>query len=192
PRRAAPKGMSNGPSCARRTSSIEPNSVPSASTTGAWSSSLRRMAAPGDVGHHVVAEPSLAGRGADVVAVGPQGHVVADVLHKVERDAHRVALAQRHDRVDPSHPVTEGIASEAVRQRARPRQDGGDVKPARLLAPRELEVVDDARHPPVAVDELAIEQVQPGPQPTRIHQAPPLGMIMSGMVPGAMTTRTTR
>ena len=91
-----------------------------------------------------------------------------------------------------AHPPSEDVASETVRQSSGPREDRHHVGLAFFLAVVELEVVDHAGHASVAIDELAVLQVQAGPQATSFHQAPPFVMIMSGIVANETSTRITR
>jgi hypothetical protein len=51
---------------------------------------------------------------------------------------------------------------------------------------------DLAAQPAGAVDQLAVEQLEPGVQHPSGHQLPPLVMIISGMVAAETTTSTTR
>ncbi len=84
-------------------------------------------------------------------------------------------VIQRH----PSpHPAPESIV-----ERAGSREDGDEHRPS-IVAIDELEVVDLARRPPIAVDHLAIEELQLRLDPRRKvgGHAPALVTIMSGMV----------
>ena len=64
-----------------------------------------------------------------------------------------VSLASQVPDAAPSHPVEQVSGS---------GQDGGDVPRRRFVVPFELEVVDLAAEPTVAVAELAVEEVQGG------------------------------
>jgi hypothetical protein len=73
-------------------------------------------------------------------------------------------------------------------------QDGRDQRRAAALGQLELEVVDLAGEPPVAVDQLAVEQVQPGFQDAAGHggQLPALVRTIRGIVATATTRSRSR
>ena len=74
-----------------------------------------------------------------------------------------------------------------------PLRMADDVDHAGVRVARQLEVVDLAAQPSVAVAQLAVEEVERGVEdPAGGHQAPALVMIISGIVASATSTRMTR
>src|SRR6266545_4570199 len=139
-----------------------PTRGPSWSTTSAPSSSLRRIAGSWQPADEVVAGPRLQPVGLQLRLGDAQVHGAADPLDDREGDASRaavVALAQAvGDRLQPGAEAT----TDALAERARPGQDRGHQRRAAAVGDLQLEIVDLAGEPTVLVDQLPVEQVQPG------------------------------
>src|SRR4029453_15289206 len=175
-RRAAPKPPTTGPSWTRRTSWTWPALRPASSRTSAPSRSVRRIAGPRQPADEMVARPGLQPVGLQLRPGHAQLHRAPDPLDDPEGDAGRapgVAVAQAVG--DPLQPGPEAAPDPAA-EGAGAGQDGGHQRRAAAVGDGELEVVDLAGQPPVAVDELAVEQVQPGFEDAAGHggQLPPL------------------
>src|SRR5512132_492219 len=189
-RRAAPKPPTTGPSWTRRTSWTRPALRPAWSRTSAPSRSVRRIAGSRQLADEVVAGPGLQPVGGQLGLGHAQLHRALDPLDDREGDAGRpavVAVAQAvGDRLQPGPEA----AADAAAEGPGAGQDGRDQRRAAALGELELEVVDLAGEPAVAVDELAVEQVQPGFEDAAGHggQLPALVRTINGIV----TTATTR
>src|SRR5215216_4349581 len=193
-RRPAPNPPSRGPSWTRRTSWTRPAERPVWSTTSAPSSSLRRIAGSGQVADDVVAGPGLQPVGLQLRLGHAQVDGVVDPFDDGERDAGGapvVALAQAvGDRLQPGpEPATDPAA-----ERAGAGQDRGHLRWPAALGDLELQVVDLAGEPAVLVDQLPVEQVQPGFQDAAGHggQLPALVRTINGIVATATTRSRSR
>src|SRR4051812_9901103 len=191
-RRSCAKAPRIGPSITRRTSRTLPRLSPRWSNTSQSRRSLRRIvAASGDVADDVVAGPALGGEGGEVVGVDGEVDGDADVADAVVGDAAGVVERGPFDvRRELAEPGAGGAAARLVQQVAGSGEDRGDVPGARVGL-FELEVVDLAAQHPVAVAQLAVEEVQCGVvhPPGRPVHAPAFVMIINGMVATATTTR---
>src|SRR6478735_12065248 len=150
--------------------------------------SLRRMAGSRDVVDDPRADPLLGPVGLQPVPRDGEPHRAVDAFDEREVDARRrVRLGEPG--LERSHPPAEP-ALDAVGERVRTREQGGDHE--RAVALLELEVVDVAGHPSPRVDDLVVEDVEPGPPDVVRAHAPAFVTIISGIVARATSTMITR
>src|SRR5215211_4658280 len=193
-RRLAPKAPTRGPSWTRRTSWTWPALRPASSTTSAPSRSLRRIAGSGQVADEVVAGPGLQPVGLQLGLGHAQVDGALDPLDDGEGDAGRAVLVAVAEAVgDRLQPGPEAAAEPAA-EGPRAGQDGRHHRRAAAGGDLQLEVVDLAGQPAVGVDQLAVEQVEPGFQDAAAHgrQLPALVRTIRGMVATATTSRSRR
>src|SRR5690349_20517296 len=150
--------------------------------------SLRRMTRSRDVVDDPCADPSLGTVRLQPLACDGETDHAVDALDEREVDPRRRAgLGQPG--LERSHPPAEA-ALDTVGERVGTGEQGGDHE--RAVALLELEVVDVARHPSARVDDLVVEDVEPGaPDVVRAHE-PAFVTIISGIVASATTTMITR
>jgi hypothetical protein len=148
------------------------------------------MAAAWNVTDDVVSCPSFERERGHVLAVHGEGDVVSDVGDVRERDTHGIAAARGGDRPGGTpEPQSDSSVSGPRHERARPAQDGGDVEAAEFVGLGDLQVVDLAAQPIGPIDELTVQQLQAGVEhASGGHHAPPLVMMISGIVATEITS----
>src|SRR5215212_11532357 len=187
-RRLAPKAPTRRPSWTR------PALRPASSTTSAPSRSLRRIAGSGEVADEVVAGPGLEPVGLQLGLGDAQVDGAPDPLDHAEGDAGGAAVVAVAEAVGDRLQPGPSAAADPAAERSRAGQDGRDHRLAAALGHLQLEVVDLAGQAAVGVDQLAVQQVQPGFQDAAAHgrQLPALVRIIRGMVATATTSRSSR
>src|SRR5262245_44667287 len=178
----------SGPSWTRRTSRTFPRTRPSVVLTVRSRSSLRRtVPVPWDVPDHVVADPSLARPGREVLGVEREVDHGPDAVGQGQRDHGPVPIMVVDELVRPLDPRPDPPAAGALEERAGAGDDRHHVE-LTLGRALELEVVHVAAQPALAVPELAVEELQPGIEDAAGHPVPPFVMMSSGIV--TIETRT--
>ena len=89
-----------------------------------------------------------------------------------------------------TEPPPGALGAESVQQGTGPGDDRNDVVDA-FRCHVDLEIVDVAAEPSAPVNELVVEEMQRGIEPSTGHW-PAFVMIIKGMVANAITTRMTR
>src|SRR6478735_2696936 len=189
-RHAACTPLRTGPSCTQRTSRTLPWDVPSAATTSLPRRSLIRIVpASRDVADDVVADPALGAGGRHAGAVEGQVDARPDRCGQLERDA--VGPRRIGRGTVARQPGPQPSAVQAVRHRPGPGDDRGQP-PVTVVVDEDVEVVDLAALHPVAIAQLAVEQVERHVDHPSGHHWPALVMMISGIVATATTARMTR
>src|SRR5215213_4802717 len=193
-RRLAPKAPTRGPSWTRRTSWTWPALRPPSSTTSAPSRSLRRMAGSRQVADEVVAGPGLELVGLQLGLGHAQVDGALDPLDHAEGDAGGAPVVAAPEAVGDRLQPRPGAAADPAAERPRAGQDGRHHRRAAAPGDLQLEVVDLAGQAAVGVDQLAVQQVQPGFQDAAAHgrQLPALVRTIRGIVATATTSRSSR
>jgi hypothetical protein len=152
------------------------------------------MTGSGDVGDDDVARPTLGAVAVEVVAVCGKMHGSAEVGDEFIRDPRwcRFGLVRKalFDRSKPSSGASANVAG----KRAEPGQDGDESREL-VIARREqkLEIVDLPGEEAIAVDELAVEELERSPDsaPCRGTHDPAFVAIINGIVATATMTSNT-